>query len=184
MLRGHWDISRRNHSTHVYTTLSPHWDTTAECVSRVPHLQVKRPTEQSLSGGPKKTTHKKKTSDSYLIGTLLLLCGQRDPYTMFLEKPEFPQATCWLHFQWIFPMKDASSLIHLFCFVQLKLTHAIINFSPKQWKQAVGAVVSFKQKDYARVIKQQNTSYWSKRQMYFLYICSKTLHSDSLRNPF
>lgn len=54
-------------------------------------------------------------------------------------------------------MKDANSLIHLFCLVQLKLTHAMIDFSPKEWKQALSAVVSFKQKNNTRAINQQNT---------------------------
>lgn len=33
MLGGHWDISRRNHFTHVYAIPSAHWDTTTECFS-------------------------------------------------------------------------------------------------------------------------------------------------------
>lgn len=107
-------VSRRNHSTQVYTTLSPQWDRTAECVSWAPHLQVKRPAEQSVSGGPNK---KRKNLDSYLIGMLLLLCGQRDPYTMFLKYVGF-----WgLHIDYIlseinhsiFPIKDPS-LTHYF----------------------------------------------------------------------
>lgn len=60
---------------------------------------------------PKK---KKKRPDSYLIGKLLLLCWQRDPYTMFFGRLQFPWASYWIRFHCNCPLNISNERCQVF----------------------------------------------------------------------
>lgn len=95
--------------------------------SWVSHLQVKRPTERGVSGGPKQAKKK-----SLTVTSLECCC-------CYVDK-EICKHCFLLNYKFnfnIFPIKYARSST-FFCSVQLKPTHAVIDFCPKQWKQASG----------------------------------------------
>ena len=174
MLGGHWDISRKNHSIHVYTTLSPHWDTTAECVSWVHHLQVKRPTEQSVSGGP---TKKEKTSwqlPHWKAAVAMLTKGSI--YNVFWKTSvsvdsiltTFSLKLSIKYFQWKMP-----GLWYIyFFFVLLKSIHAVIHFSSKQWKKRQRVQMYYSNKQITPVSWSSKTPAVGQRgkDVYSIYI--------------
>lgn len=155
MLGGHWDISRGNHSARVYTRLSPLWDTAVQRVPQVPHLRVKRPTEQSGSGG------QKKSHDSYLIGMLQLPCGQRDPYTTLGGRGQFCSSRLHIDYvsQWNYPLNISNggrqffNTLILFCWAEIGSCCNCF-FPVNNGKKAQGGTdVPFEQGDYASVLK-------------------------------
>ena len=146
MLGGHWDISRRNHSTHVYTTLSPYWDTRAECVSWVPHLQVKRPTEQSVSSGH---PPKEKAWESPHWNAAVAKRTKRSLYNVFGGIWVSADNILKWHLQWNYPINISNDIWYIyFAFIQITSAQGYsCFFSPKQWNKRWSTHGLFKQKD-------------------------------------
>lgn len=108
VLGGHWDISWRNHSTHVYTTLGHHCrmcllgsSPSGQKTITTKRLQWTPPQKKNIP-----TTTSLECCRCYVDKEIRMLC--------VLERLEFPRATYWLCFQWNFPLKISNERCQFF----------------------------------------------------------------------
>lgn len=127
MWGGHWGIAQRNHCAYVYATLSLHRDNDAVCL-----LLGFSPSGQKANRTRRLRWPKTGKKKSLTVTSLQCCC-------CYVDK-EICKHCFLLNYKFnfnIFPIKYARSST-FFCSVQLKPTHAVIHFCPKQWKQASG----------------------------------------------